>query len=84
VYVKYAPPVAALFVVSGKVTETTTDWAWDDGGLTVRISVSETTVNVSAAVEPNTTPPAPVKPAPVIVTGVPPADGPVEGSTPET
>jgi hypothetical protein len=84
VYVKYAPPVAALVVPFGKVTETTTVCGCADGGLTVRSSVSETTVNVPAGEEPKRTPSAPVNPAPVTVTTVPPVVGPPAGSTRET
>jgi hypothetical protein len=47
----------------------------------VVISVSETTVKEAAAVVPKWTDVAPVKVAPVIVTGVPPAVGPDVGET---
>ena len=43
------------------------------------IEVSELTVNDVAAVDPNLTAVAPVKPVPVIVTEVPPASGPAVG-----
>jgi hypothetical protein len=47
----------------------------------VVISVSETTVKEAAAVVPKSTAVAPVKVAPVMVTGVPPAVGPEMGAT---
>jgi hypothetical protein len=60
------------------VTVTSTvpaEWA----GEVVVISVSETTVNEPTAVVPKWTDVAPVKVAPVMVTGVPPAVGPEVG-----
>jgi hypothetical protein len=47
----------------------------------VVISVSETTVKDAAGVAPKSTALAPVKPVPVMVTGVPPAIGPALGAT---
>ncbi len=43
------------------------------------ISVSETTFTLVAAFEPKSTAVAPVKPVPVMVTGVPPPGGPLSG-----
>ena len=62
------------------MTETPTVCAVDDGGVITRISVSDTTVKLAAAVDPNRTPPAPVNPDPVKVTIVPPRRGPDDGS----
>ena len=45
------------------------------------ISVADTTVKLVAALLPNITAEAPVKPVPVMVTRVPPASGPVFGET---
>ena len=53
-------------------------------GLLAVIVVSFTTVRFVAAVVPNSTAVAPVKPVPVIVTGVPPAVGPLVGLRPVT
>jgi hypothetical protein len=50
-------------------------------GLLAVICVDELTVNEVAAVVPNLTAVAPVKFVPVIVTEVPPADGPAVGLT---
>jgi hypothetical protein len=44
------------------------------------IEVSELTVKLVAALEPNVTADAPLKPVPVIVTGVPPTAAPCLGS----
>ena len=57
--------------------------AADAGDLTV-ICVPESTVNDVAALDPNLTAVAPVKPVPVIVTEVPPASGPAVGLMPVT
>jgi hypothetical protein len=51
------------------------------GGLVAMIDVAELTVKTEALVEPNLTDVAPVKPVPVIITDVPPAAGPLLGST---
>ena len=48
-------------------------------GLTAVIEVSFTTTTAVATVGPKSTAVAPVKPVPVIVTGVPPAVGPLVG-----
>ena len=48
------------------------------------IVVSLTKVKLEAAVPPNVTAVAPVKPVPVIVTRLPPAVGPEVGLTPDT
>ena len=53
-------------------------------GLLAVIVVSLTTVTPVAAVVPKFTAVAPVKPVPVIVTGVPPASGPLVGLMPVT
>src|SRR5580704_11730414 len=53
-------------------------------GLTAVIVVAFTTTTPVAAVEPKSTAVAPVNPVPVIVTVVPPADGPLSGLTPVT
>ena len=53
-------------------------------GLSAVIVVSLTTVTFVAAVVPKSTAVAPVNPAPVIVTRVPPAAGPLVGLRPET
>src|SRR5579872_5277044 len=50
-------------------------------GATATIEVSETSVKSVAAVGPNSTFVAPVKPVPVIVTVLPPSVGPEEGLT---
>jgi hypothetical protein len=60
----------------GEVTVTSTTPV--PAGLTVEMDVALTTVNV-AAVVPKSTAVAPVKPVPVIVTGVAPAAGPKAG-----
>ena len=52
-------------------------------GLTAVIVVALTTMKFVAGVVPKSTPVAPVKPVPVIVTDVPPAAGPKSGLTPE-
>jgi hypothetical protein len=67
----------------GVVTVTSTSPAEPAGDVAV-IDVSETTVKDAAAVEPNETALAPMKPVPVIVTCVPPATGPALGLTPVT
>jgi hypothetical protein len=69
---------------SGKVTETVTFCAREDAGVITRISVSETTVKLTADSDPNRTPFAPVNPLPVNVTTVPPRREPEDGSTEET
>ena len=53
-------------------------------GLSAVIVVSLATVTSVAAVVPKSTPVAPVKPVPVIVTEVPPAAGPLVGLRPVT
>ena len=53
-------------------------------GLSAVIVVALTTVTPVAAVVPKSTAVAPVKPVPVIVTNVPPADGPLVGLMPVT
>jgi hypothetical protein len=50
------------------------------GGVTAEIWVSESTANDAAGVPPKLTAVAPVKPAPVIVTVVPPSEDPIDGS----
>jgi hypothetical protein len=62
----------------GAVTVTLTVPADSVGDVAV-IEVSELTVMAVAAVVPNMTAVAPVKPVPVIMTGVPPAVGPTPG-----
>ncbi len=54
------------------------------GGLTTVICVAETTSRLVAGVVPKSTSVAPVKPVPVIVTGVPPPNGPPTGLMPVT
>lgn len=56
----------------------------DSAGLTAVIDVSLFTVSDLAAVVPKSTPVAPVKPVPVMVTEVPPAVDPDDGLTPVT
>src|SRR5437588_9191976 len=51
------------------------------GGETAVIDVSELTVKLVAFLEPNLTAVAPFRYAPVIVTVVPPLDGPLSGET---
>ena len=53
------------------------------GDVTV-IDVAELTVKLGAGLVPKSTPDAPVKPVPVIVTEVPPAAGPLTGLRPVT
>jgi hypothetical protein len=53
------------------------------GGLSAVITVEPKTVKLVAAIDPNLTTLAPVNPAPVTVTSVPPARGPAEGLRPE-
>jgi hypothetical protein len=72
-----AAPVA--LVPSGVVTVTSTVPL--PGGDVAVICVSLLTVNAVAAVEPNPTRVAPVKPVPVIVTVVEPLAGPEDGAT---
>ena len=67
----------------GVTTCTLIDPAASAGDATVN-DVSETTVNEVPATFPNNTDVAPVKPVPVTVTTVPPADGPEAGETPVT
>lgn len=54
------------------------------GGVFVSITVLLCTVNEGAFVVPKLTPVIPVNPSPVIVTGVPPAAGPLEVLSPKT
>jgi hypothetical protein len=67
----------AADVPAGVVTVTPTFPA--PAGLTAEIIVGLRTLNVVAAAVPNATPVAPAKPAPVIVTSVPPVSGPAFG-----
>jgi hypothetical protein len=53
-------------------------------GLVAMISVLDTTVMLAAGTEPKATAAPAVNPAPVIVTGVPPAGGPLAGEIPDT
>ena len=69
-------------VPAGVVTVTSTAPAAPAGAV-AEIDVAEPTVKL-ALVVPNFTPVAPVRLAPVMVTGVPPAAGPPAGATPET
>lgn len=78
-YVKRSALLVALFPPA-VVTVTFTAPAEPAGDSAV-IDVAETTVKLFAAAEPNLTALAPVKLVPVIVTVVPPASGPVFGST---
>ena len=64
----------------GPVTVTSTVPA-ASAGLVAVICVAETTITLVAAVVPKSTAVAPLKPVPVIVTDVPPADGPAAGLT---
>ncbi len=75
-----AAPVAE--VPFGVVTVTSTVPL--PAGLVAVIWVSLLTVKPLAAVGPNETPVAPMKPEPVIVTLVPPAAGPLVGLMPDT
>ena len=67
----------------GPVTVTSTMPA-DSAGLVAVICVGETTTTLLAAIVPKSTTVAPLKPTPVIVTGVPPAAGPCDGLMPVT
>ena len=67
----------------GVVTVTSTLPAEPAGDVAV-IDVSEMTVNAAAVPTRSRRRSTPVKPVPVIVTGVPPAAGPAEGLTPVT
>ena len=69
-------------VPAGDMTVTSTEPV--PAGPSAVIVVSLTTVTPIAAVVPKSTAVAPVKPAPVIVTKVPPAVGPLVGLMPET
>jgi hypothetical protein len=69
-------------VPPGVVTVTST--TPEPAGAVAVIWVSELTVTLVAAVAPNLTDVAPVKPVPVIVTTVPPAAGPEVGLMPVT
>jgi hypothetical protein len=71
--------VLVALVPLGVVTVTST--VPDPAGAVAVIWASLLTVKVVAAVEPNVTPVAPVKLAPVIVTDVPPEAGPEDGLT---
>ena len=51
-------------------------------GETAVILVADTTLNLIAATDPNSTFVAPVKPLPLIVTVLPPATGPDDGTIP--
>src|SRR5713101_4487313 len=66
------------------MTTTSTTAPGGPAGLTTVSLVSLTTVRLVAAAVPKATPAAPVRRLPVMVTGVPPADGPVAGETPVT
>jgi hypothetical protein len=80
--VYWSATVVAL-VPPGVVTETSTTPA-DPAGDGTLICVSLLTVKPGALVVPNRIPVVPVKPVPVIITGVPPITGPVGGEMPET
>src|ERR1700730_19275836 len=67
----------------GRVRVTSTVPGWP-GGVTAVIWLGETTVKLTAAVWPNMTAVAPVKPRPEIVTAVPPAGTPLFGLIPAT
>src|SRR5438105_21343 len=69
-------------VPAGVVTVTSTVLTF--GGEVAVMLVSESTVKVAGAPAPKLTALAPVKLVPVIVTTVPPDDGPVLGETPVT
>ncbi len=66
-------------VPSGVVTVMST--TPDPDGASAVIDVADSTETLVAAVDPNETPVASVNPVPVIVTVVPPPDGPVAGDT---
>jgi hypothetical protein len=53
------------------------------GGISAEIESSEFTTKLVAATPPTSTPVVPVKPAPAMVTDVPPVAGPVLGDTDE-
>src|SRR5438034_6633049 len=81
-YVKRSAGVVGV-VPAGVVTVTSTaPSAW--AGATAVMVESLTAVKLAAAVVPNVTAVAPVKPEPVIVTAEPPAAGPACGATSDT
>jgi len=77
-YVKSPGAVASPYCVPLTVTGT----APVPAGVVATISVSETTLNSVHSLPPKVTLVAPVKPVPVMVTGVPPASGPLVGVKP--
>src|SRR6185437_6894243 len=79
----YSSAAEPSLVLPRVVTVTAMVRARPGGAVTV-IEVSEFTVTFAAGMVPNETLDAPVKPVPVIVTGLPPAVGPEFGETPVT
>ena len=75
--------VSAVLVaeVPAEVVTVTSTEPVDPAGATADSEVAEVTLNEVAAVDPNLTAVAPVKPLPVTVTEVPPLVGPDEGAT---
>ena len=73
---QYSYAFVPVAVPLGVVTTTLTTPAARAGVFSVIVVPPPPTVNVGCAVPPNVTEVAPVKPVPVIVTGVPPAIGP--------
>ena len=71
-------------VPPGAVTVTSTVPVFRLGGLSTVIELSLTTVKFVPATVPKSTNVAPVKPLPMIVTSVPPANDPLLGAIPET